>query len=66
MFLKVPNIIGENVIGFPVGYELPKEFNIHKYIDWEVQYEKGYLKNVENIIKVLSWNITGDEVVELF
>ena len=38
MYLKEPNPIGENVISF-MG-RIPSEFDVEKYIDYNLQFEK--------------------------
>lgn len=54
VFLKIPNTIRENVIGFPV--ELPKELDLHKFIDYDTQFDKVFVKPLENILKPIGWN----------
>ena len=68
IYLKTPNPIKENTIGWPAGYDLPVEFNIHKYIDKDIQYEKTFLAPLISIIEVLGWDITPKEKasIELF
>lgn len=52
-YLKVPNPIGEKVIGFP--YSLPKEFNLHSYIDYDKQFDTGYLNPIKKILTAIGW-----------
>ena len=40
--LKMPNPIGENIISF-LSTLLPTEFDLHRYIDYEMQFEKAFL-----------------------
>ena len=40
--LRQPNPLGVNVISFIT--KVPKELDIHKYIDYDVQYEKSFIE----------------------
>ena len=53
-YLKTPNPIKENVIAFP-DY-LPEELKIHKYIDYDLQFEKAFLEVVRPILAAIGWN----------
>jgi DNA polymerase elongation subunit (family B) len=55
VYLKEPNIIRNNTIAF-IG-ELPKEFDLEKYIDYDVQFEKTFLKPLRDILDVIGWKI---------
>lgn len=55
VYLKKPNTLKENVIAFP--NTLPIEFNLHRYIDWEYQFEKVFLDALEGIISPIGWNV---------
>lgn len=54
--LKMPNYIHENVIGFPE--KLPAEFNLNKFIDYETQFQKSFLKPLEGILEAVGWTAT--------
>lgn len=66
VYLKVPNPIKEDVIGFPQGYKLPEEFGLHSYIDWNLQYETSFIAPLKIILDTLEWNIENKIAVELF
>jgi hypothetical protein len=55
LYLKTPNPIRENIIGF--SDILPKEFELHPYIDYETQFQKTFLDVIEPIMKKIGWNI---------
>jgi len=52
-YLKEPNRIGENVIA--ISHELPKEFDLEKYIDYDLQFDKSFLQPVKNILNSIGW-----------
>jgi DNA polymerase elongation subunit (family B) len=53
-YLKVPNPIMQDVIGFI--QELPKEFGLHDYVDYETQFEKTFIKPLKAILDIIGWN----------
>ena len=54
IYLKVPNTIKENIIGFVDV--LPDEFNLHEYIDYELQFEKAFVAPVQTILDTSKWS----------
>tara|TARA_B100000965_G_scaffold277464_1_gene235264 strand:- start:2627 stop:5113 length:2487 start_codon:yes stop_codon:yes gene_type:complete len=54
MYLKTPNPIHENCISF-FG-DLPKEFGIEKYVDYQTQFEKSFLEPLKNVLQCIGWN----------
>ena len=54
-YLKKPNIIHENVISFI--QEFPKELNIDKYIDYDLQFEKSFLEPLKSILDSIGWEV---------
>ena len=54
MYLKTPNPIHENCISF-FG-ELPKEFGIEKYVDYQTQFEKSFLEPLKNVLQCIGWH----------
>jgi hypothetical protein len=56
IYLKTPNTIRENAIGWPVDECLPPELNLHRYVDWDTQFEKTFISSVDNIIKAMKWD----------
>ena len=55
LYLKKPNIIHENVISFI--QEFPKELNLDKYIDYDLQFEKAFLEPLRIILDIIGWNV---------
>ena len=53
--LKQPNIFGANVISFIT--KVPKELDIHKYIDYDTQYEKAFVEPLTFITDNIGWTI---------
>jgi DNA polymerase elongation subunit (family B) len=64
IYLKKPNTIQENVISFI--QEFPKELNIDKYIDYELQFEKAFLEPLKIILDAIGWNVEKTVNLELF
>jgi len=55
IFLKKPNIIQENVISFISDF--PKELNLDKYIDYELQFEKSFVDPLKSILDSIGWEV---------
>ena len=53
-YLKLPNMIKENVIAFKTI--LPDEFNIREYVDYDKQFSKGYLEAIRSIMTAIGWS----------
>lgn len=51
----LPNKLREESIGF-IG-ELPVEFDLHKYVDYEVMFEKTFLDPLNGLIENLGWSV---------
>ena len=64
VYLKIPNSIRENVIGF--NQYLPKEFKLDSYIDHETQFQKTFLDPVEPIFKAVGWSTEEVQSLEDF
>jgi len=55
IYLKKPNSIHENIISFI--QEFPKELNLDKYIDYDLQFEKAFLEPLKIILDAIGWNV---------
>lgn len=64
VYLKMPNPIQENIIGFTS--ELPKEFGVDNYIDYDVQFEKVFTDAIDTIISPMGWNVVHQASIEDF
>lgn len=63
-YLKMPNPILDKVIACPDG--LPKEFGLESYLDYDTQFDKGYLDPVKNILKAIGWEHEKRNTLEDF
>ena len=63
-YLKKPNSIHENVISFIQDF--PKELNLDKYIDYELQFEKSFVEPLKAILDAIGWNVEKTVNLELF
>ena len=53
VYLKMPNPIMENCISYFT--EIPKEFRLDNYIDYSLQFDKSFLKPLENVLECIGW-----------
>ena len=53
VYLKEPNTLGENVISF--ASKVPEEFDLHKYIDYELMFEKAFVEPLNTIAESIGW-----------
>jgi len=59
LYLKSANPCGTNAIAFINS--LPREFDIHDYIDYNMQYEKAFMQPLTNITNLIGWNVGESE-----
>jgi len=64
VYLKKPNSIHENIISFI--QEFPKELNLDKYIDYDLQFEKSFLEPLKIILDAIGWNVEKTVNLESF
>jgi DNA polymerase elongation subunit (family B) len=61
-YLKNPNPIRENVLSFV--QQFPKELNLIKYVDYELQFEKGFIDPLKTILQCIGWGIEKTNTLE--
>ena len=62
--LKEPNPIREHVISFTS--KLPKEFDLHKYIDYDEMFTKSFLEPLRFIVNAIGWNFERKATLDEF
>ena len=63
-YLTSPNPIHENVISFIQDF--PKELDLTKYVDYDLQFEKSFLDPLKIILDVIGWNVEKTANLEMF
>jgi len=64
IFLKLPNTFNQSVIAFPS--RLPKEFDIEKYVDYDLQFDKVFLDPIKIILDCMNWTTEKQSSLEDF
>ena len=62
--LKEPNPLRERVISFPAV--LPKEFDLHKFINYDEQFDKSFLEPLRFIVNAIGWNFEKQATLDNF
>jgi DNA polymerase elongation subunit (family B) len=62
--LKEPNSLREDVISFISV--LPKEFDLHKYIDYDSQFDKSFLEPLRFIVNAIDWSFERQSTLDDF
>ena len=63
-YLKTPNPIKENIIGYT--NDLPKELDLHRFIDYNKQYEKAFVEPIKHLLDALEWDVEPVATLEDF
>ena len=63
-YLKAPNPLKDTVISYPM--RLPKEFNLHSYIDYDIQFDKTFIDPIKTILVTVGWEIEKQNSLESF
>jgi DNA polymerase elongation subunit (family B) len=63
-YLKTPNHIRENVISFISDF--PKELGLSQYIDYDTQFEKGFLEPLKTILNAIGWKSENKITLDSF
>lgn len=53
IYLREPNVLKSHVISFPDV--LPKELDVHRWIDYDTQFEKSFVEPLKIILDVIGW-----------
>jgi DNA polymerase elongation subunit (family B) len=64
--LVLPNSIRENVISFPSSGVLPPELGLHKYVDYELMFQKTFLDPLIGITEAIGWQLVERSSLESF
>ena len=63
-YLKMPNRVHENVISVPGT--LPNALNLHDAIDYDKQFDKGFLEPIKTICDAIGWQTEKRATLEAF
>ena len=64
IYLKKPNTIQENIISFIQDF--PRELNLDKYVDHDLQFEKAFLEPLKSILDAIGWSVEKTVNLESF
>ena len=63
-YLKVPNPLKDTVISYPG--RLPKEFGLHQYVDYDLQFTKTFIDPIKIILDSINWKVERTSSLESF
>jgi len=52
-YLKLPNVINDTVISYPG--RLPKEFDLHRFVNYDLQFDKAFIEPLKAILDCVGW-----------
>ena len=64
IYLKLPNTFNQSVISFTS--RIPKEFDIEKFVDYELQFSKVFLEPIKIILDCMHWSTEKQSSLEDF
>jgi len=64
VYLKTPNPMHENVISFI--QEFPPEFDLDKYVNYELQFSKSFIEPIKVILDCIGWEVERRNTLETF
>ena len=64
LMLKQPNTVKDTVISFAT--KIPEEFNLHKYVDYDTQFEKTFTDPLRFILDSIGWKLEREASLESF
>ena len=62
VYLKKQNPLGINVITF--RSEIPPEFRLNDYVDYDMMFEKAYLEPLQSLLNVVGWSVKEQATLE--
>ena len=62
LYLKEPNSLNSHVITF-IG-TIPEEFNLGKYVDYDLMFEKSFLDPLTSLLNCVGWQIKEQATLE--
>lgn len=62
LYLREPNLIGSHVITF--SGELPRELNLHDYVDYDKMFEKSFLEPLNSLLSCINWQVKEQATLE--
>ena len=63
-YLTLPNPINENVISFTGT--LPREFDLHRFVDHDLQFDKAFVEPLKAVVNLINWNVEPVASLENF
>ena len=63
-YLKSPNPIKDSVISYPA--RLPREFGLHAYVDYDMQFDKTFVDPIRSILDTINWQVEKQNSLESF
>jgi DNA polymerase elongation subunit (family B) len=64
VYLKTPNPMKENIVAY--ANDLPKELDLHRFIDYNKQYEKAFVEPIRHLLDALEWDVEPVATLEDF
>ena len=64
LMLKQPNTVKDTVISFAT--KIPQEFELHKYVDYDMQFEKTFTDPLKFILDSIGWKLEREATLESF
>lgn len=64
IYVRKPNPFAEDVIAF--SQELPSEFGLHTFIDYDTQFQKTFADALQTVIDPLGWKVEPTSSLEDF
>jgi len=62
LYLREPNPLGTHVITFT--NEVPLEFKLHDYIDYDTMFEKSFLEPLNSLLSCIGWQVKEQATLE--